>query len=352
MRIYLMIPMLISLFFIETGLAQEVEKENILTLSLVKEPVTLQRGRIKGDLAYMYNFYDQYYNSIGRQSRIIDRGFVSSMNQLYYSVEYGLTDRVQFGLYHSHNSGYEGYETITKLYVDGNYIYTYIKEINGFSDILLNIGYKIPIKNKKIDISIFPGIMFPISRNPRESEHTITTFITDSGKNINVDFTSFEKVGTGTFRFELAGKAKFRFNDRLALLLYGKYNFPLVTTQSFFWKTIYNGTRYYNIQNECIYSPQNVLFGNLECQFVPDRKEIMGLKLGLNLTTNTNGWCEVDEIKTDTPNSLLCRTYAGLELIVTGHIRFSQQFWYDVAGKNTKGAIGTQTLLTINFLKR
>ncbi len=345
--------MLISLFFIETGLAQEVENENILTLSLVKEPVNLQRGRIKGDIAYMNNLYGQYYNATGLQSKIIDHGLVSSMNQLCYSVEYGLTNKVQFGIYHSYNSGYEGYETINKLYIDESFKYTYIKEIYGFSDILLNIGYKIPVKSKTIDISIFPGIMFPMSRNPREPEHAITTFISDTEtKNIHVDFTSFEKVGTGSFRFEFAGKAKFRFNDKLALLLYGKYNFPLVATQSFFWETIYNGTSYYNTQNDCLYSPQTVLFGNMECQFVPDRKEIMGLRLGINLTTYANEWCEVDKTKNYTPNSFLFRTYAGLELIVTEHIRFTQKFWYDVAGKNTKGAIGTQTLFTLNFLKR
>ncbi len=337
---------IILLLFGFSGFTQETANKNLLTLSLVEEPIVLQRKRLQGNIDYQFGMYSKYFDAQGQKSKIIDEGLVSSMNQLSYSVNYGLFDWLQIGILHNYCSGFEGEETITKLYYNETYNYTYIKEIKGFSDVLFNIGYLLPINGRKIEIAIFPGIYFPMDHDPLEPIYDVSTI--EDEEWTNIDYTSNEKIGTGAFRFEIATTAKLRFKQRIALLLNGKYNMPFNSVNSISWESVFDGENYQVSKNKIKYSPPHEIYGNIECQIVPDKREIMGIKLGANLNVNLNEWIESENIKTAQPNAMFFRTYTELELIISEHIRFNQQFGYDLTGRNTKGAFISQTLFTFN----
>lgn len=331
--------------------AQKNSNKNILTLSLVEEPITLQKNRIQGYLGYQYEMFRQYYDNNGQRLNIIDHGLVSSMNQINYYLNFGLTDNLQIGLQHKYANGYEGFETYIKAFYEETINFTSVKEITGFSDILFNVGYRISTKNKGLEIGFFPGIYLPLSHNPKEPNYRVLKTENSNKTWTNLDFTTFEKVSTGTFRFELASKAKLRFNKRIAVQVFGKYNFPMASTNSTLWESIFNGQLYSHQKINSTYSPAHELLGNMECQLVPDKKEIMGLILGVSWGTNFNEWSKINDVKTTTPRSSLCRINTGLELIVSENIRFHQHFWYDISGRNTNGALGMQTSLTFNFIR-
>lgn len=344
--------MLISFFCSQTMVAQERAGKNILTLSKVEEPVTLQKGRIQGNLRYIFDYYTKYYNSNGQKSDLIDHGLVSSMNQLNCYLSYGLTDKLQVEVQNGYYSGYEGYETVMKLFYEKYYNYTSTTEIGGLSDMLVNLGYKLSGKMQKAEIAIFPGIYIPMSHDPKEPEYNISSISDGDPKDIHVDYTSYERVGTGAFRFNLASKTKFRFTNKMALQIFGQYNFPLASVRSVYWESIYDGEKYASIKHDCSYSPSHELIGNVEYQLIPDKKEIMGLSFGMNMKVKYNEWINKEENKKYLPNTYLSSIYTELELILSKNIRFHQKFWFDNAGKNTKGAIGTQTSFTLNLLAK
>ena len=329
--------------------AQDSEKKNVLTLSIVKEPITLNSNRIKGGLAYQFDLYNQYFDSKGQRSNIVYQGMTSNLNKLKGFIEYGLTDNWQIGLYNNFTSGFEGYENYSKIYNSKGYNYNSVKEIRGFDDILLNFGFQLPFKSKTFSTALFSGLYFPVNSDPISPQYEMIPIDKDW---TNINFTSFEKVGSGTFRAEISGKAKMKFNESIALLLSGKYNVPLGKNNSFYWQSIYDGTEYSFLRKDIMISPEHRISGNLELQVVPDKKEIMGLMVGCNLNAYTNKWSELDNIKTNISTAYLFNIYSGLELIVSEHIRFSQHFWYDVTGKNSKGAFGLETAFTINFIKK
>lgn len=347
----LLLVMLFSFFSFEMISAQKRENDSLLTLSIVEEPVTLHKNRIQINTGYQYDMFWIYYNDLGQRINIVDHGQVGSLNQLNYYIRYGLTDYLQLGLQQGYNSGYESYGTIIKTYFEETINYTSVKQFTGFSDVLLNVGYRMTTKNKVFELGLFPGIYFPMSHNPKEPTYNVGIFGEDEDKWINLDQTTNEKTGSGGFRFEIAGKTKLRLNKKMAIQLSGKYNFPLATVKAIQWNTIYDGNEYSSIKEYYEYSPKQEMLGNIEFQIVPDKKEIIGLTLGANLISSLNEWSKINDSKVEISNSSLCRLYAGIELIVTDRIRFNQQFWYDITGKNINGTIGLQSSFTFNFLR-
>lgn len=350
---------LILLFFIFIPAltnAQDKTVRNPLTLSIVEEPVNLKKNRIRGYLGYQFETFNNYFSASGDKSKIIDYNMTSSMNQLQYFIEYGLTDCLQIGIYNAYQNGYEGYPTEWRRYYDHILNKTSIKEINGFEDILFNIGYDFVTKNKKLEFAFYPGIYLPMSNKPNQPEHIIINCLPDSilGYKIpltNIDEITNEKVGTGSFRFELATKARFRFNKNLAVQTQVAYNFPFTKAKSLQWETIYDGLYYTYISNEVTYTPAKQFYYNIEFLIVPDKKEIMGLKFGIESMTMFKAWREVNNNVINIPNSRITSTYVNLELIVTENIRFTQQLSYDIAGRNIKSAFGSKTSFTFNFMK-
>lgn len=339
------------LFFVPLILvAQTFKEQNPLTLSIVEEPLTLQKKRIKGFFGYQFEAYRNYYSSNGSRLNLIDQNLVSSMNQIQCFFEYGLNNRFQIGIYDKYNGGYEGYPTETKIYRSHIINKTSVKKINGFEDVLFNVGFNFTPKNEKVEVALFPGIYIPMPNKPDEPEHSITELLGYDIPGINVDETLNENSGTGSFRFELGSKNKFRLNKKLAFQTQLAYCFPLSKANSVNWETIYDGSTYKHISKDIHYSPAKQFYYNIELLLVPDKKEVMGLTFGIKSMTFWNARIEDDNLVSDNQASRLTNVYTSLELIVTDNLRFTQQFGYDITGRNSKGAFGTKTSLTFNFM--
>jgi hypothetical protein len=329
------------------------EAQDVLTLSITEEPTTLHKGRVQGFLGYEFKANTHFFENNGYRSRIIDKGMASHDNQLSYSLKYGLTNYIQLNLANAYFAGFEGYQTYSKFYGIGkNYNYTSVKQTKGLQELTANVGFKLPIKSKIVEIAIFPGIRFPLGSHKPESPTYEINKIEEAYNYYNVDFISYEKAISGNYFFEIEGVGKLRLNKRLAFELKGMYVKPFSDVSSVEWHSVYDGNHYYYYETDLtINSGEQVNF-YFQTLYVPDKKEIMGLKLGLGYFSNINGYAIKEGIRTYYGTSYLINAIAGLELVVTRHIRFNQTFWYDVAGQNNKGAFGLVSSFTFNFQRK
>jgi hypothetical protein len=343
------------LFFVPPAFTQQDEAGSKLTVSIVKEPLTLQSNRIKGHINYLYNNYNQYFNENGEILSGSSLTMVSRLSKIAGFLEFGLSDNWQIGLYANYHSEVESYKQYSKDYLEESYIYNYAKEITGFNNVLVNLGYHLPVKTELFSLAFFPGLYLPASTVPKRTQSDIIPvdeIIWAQSPMYNVNIVSYEKVGSGTFRAELAVKSKLTINNNFSFLFTGCYNRPLGTYNSIYWKTIYDGSQYEFVKKDIVVSSSHELVTNIELQAVPDKKEIIGIVLGYNMKMYTSKWVKMEGNKTYEPYKQIISVYTGIELIVTEHIRFIQNFWYDAAGKNSKGAFGSESGFTFNFIKK
>jgi hypothetical protein len=342
-------PIFFLLLFLSlNGYCQE--GNDLLTLSIVQEPTTLHKGRIHGFLGYGSNSYTHYFQNNGYRSKIIEEGMASHDNRLNYSLKYGLTNHIQIGLSNAYFSGFEGYQTYSKIYGIGNsYNYTSVKQTKGLEALIVNVGLKLPIKTKKYEFALFPGLRIPIGSQKPEMPTYNMNEIEGGSNSYNVDFTSYEKAITGAYYFEMEGAGKFRLNNKLAFEIAGLYLKPFSEVSTNEWHYIYDGESYEYYDTGLTIYPGEQMNVHLKTLFVPDKKEIMGLQLGMGYFSEFNGYKIKEGIKTKIPYSYILNVFTGLELMVSRNIRFQQLFWYDVAGENSKGAFGLESSFILNF---
>lgn len=321
------------ILFFSLGLKAQ-SNHDIMTLSPVREPLTLHEGRFRASLSYQFTYLSHFFDTDGQVMRSIDYGSIGSRNQYTMNVEYGLTNFIQLGVMLDHSTGVESFRSYSKLMENGQEArhYSRIKKLQGPGSMSFALGIRIPIGQEKLEIAVFPLINISTGTSaPREPELEIQNIREDI---LNIVVTEYEKVGHGFINTALEVVSKYRFSEKLAIQASGYYQKSIIQRDTYKWDLKNNLDGYFftksNISNKDL-----ILFGTELCFFiVPDKKEIIGINLGITYQNKQFEYYKHDSEVSFTEERNSLETFGLINLVLSKNLRYSQKLGVDISGKD------------------
>ena len=312
--------------------AQTFKDSILVNERKIDRPLTLHKGQLQFNPAYEISIISKEYDNNSNTIILADEGTASVLHKYYFELNYGILDFLQASIKLNYAKRGERHEnhiiTLSDTYLD----VTYFDDYKGFEDFYLGTVIKLPLKTKKIEIAVSPGIYIPLfSNNPEAPENTIS-FPSSGQPFTKIIYHNNHKTGNGSKALKIGASTIVRPGNDFSISAELNYSWPISESESISWIHELNGSTfvYYAV-------PYKYLIGNtLDYKIDLAYQAISWFNVSLSwyYKKTSSGWSEITGFRVGNPESRLSLMSIGYEIKATGKLWINEFTDIPVSGKN------------------
>jgi hypothetical protein len=328
--------LLCCLFLTAQTLNAQTLNDSILAYERkIDRPLTLHKGQLQFNPAYEISIISKEYDNNSKSINLADKGIASVLHKYYFELNYGIFDFLQASFelnYAKRGERHENQLIYVWLNDEPDYNITYFDDYKGFEDFYSGAVIKLPLKTKRIEIALSPGIYLPLfSNNPKAPENSIS-FPVDSQRTTTIIYHNNHKIGNGSKAINIGAAAIVRPVNDLSISAKLNYFWPVSESESIRWINQLKGSDF-------IYDdiPYKYLIGNtldyevnLAYQAIP----WFNVSLSWYHRKTSSGWSEITGFRIGNLESRLSLLSIGYEIKATSKLWITEFINISVCGKN------------------
>ena len=325
--------LLFCLFLTALAINAQTFKDSILVSERkIDRPLTLHKGQLQFNPAYEISIISKEYDANSNNINLADEGIASVLHKYYFELNYGILDFLQASIALNYAKRGERHEnhiiTLRDTYLD----VTYFDDYKGFEDFYSGAVIKLPLKTKKIEIALSPGVYLPLfSNNPQAPENSIV-LPTDYQYFTKIIYHNNYKTGNGSKAIKIGTSAIVRPGNDFSISAELNYSWPISESETIKWIHQLDGSAF-------IYDdiPYKYLIGNtLDYELILAYQAISWYNVSLSwyYKKTSSGWSEITGLRIGNPESKLSLLSIGYEIKATSKLWINQFIDIPVSGKN------------------
>lgn len=324
---------LFSLLQMALSINAQTFKDSVLVNERkIDRPLTLHKGQLQFNPAYEISIISKEYDANSNNINLADEGIASVLHKYYFELNYGILDFLQASITLNYAKRGERHEnhiiTLSNTYLD----VTYFDDYKGFEDFYLGTVIKLPLKTKKIEIALSPGVYLPLfSNNPQAPENSIV-LPTDYQNFTKIIYHNNHKIGNGSKAIKIGASAIVRPVNDFSISAELNYSWPISESKSISWIHQLNGSTF-------VYDdiPYKYLIGNTldyEVNLAYQAISWFNVSLSYYYKRTYSGWSEITGFRIGNPESKLSLLSIGYEIKATSKLWINEFTDISVSGKN------------------
>jgi len=328
-----------------TAYAQTGNDSILLNERKIDRPLTLHKGQLQFNTAYEFSIISQEYDNNNKSINRADMGTASIMHKYSLELNYGLLDFLQITVDLNYTKRGERKET-RQLY-SPDYEINYFDDYKGFEDLFIGTVLKLPLKSKKFELALSPGIYVPLfSNRPEAPEHNISLIDGDLPI-IRIVYYNNHKIATETAAIKIGASSIFRASKDFSVSAKLNYSWPVSESESIIWINQLNGSSfiYYDI-------PYRFLIDNtLDYEVTLAYQAISWFNISLSYfhKNKSSGWSEITGFRIGNPESGLSLLSIGYEIKASRNLWISEFIDIPLGGRNHLGPFSIYLGISYNF---
>jgi hypothetical protein len=301
----------------------------------IDRPLTLHKGQLQFNPGYKISIISKEYDNNRNKIILADLGTASVLHKYYFELNYGILDLLQASISLNYAKRGERHET-QDIYVLLNTLpdfeITYFDDYRGFEDFCLGAVFKLPLKTKKIEIALSPGIYIPLfSNNPKAPENSIS-FPSDDQPFTKIIYYNNHKTGNGSKAIKIGTSTIIRPGNDYSISAKLNYSCPISISETISWIHQLNGSDF-------VYEkiPYKYLIGNTldyEVNFAYQAISWFNVSLSWYHKKISSGWSEITGFRIANPESELSLFSIGYEIKTTTKLWIDEFINIPVSGRN------------------
>lgn len=321
-----------------TGLtlnAQTFNDSILVNERKIDRPLTLHKGQLQFNPAYEISIISKEYDNNSNSINLADEGTASVLHKYYFELNYGILDFLQASItlnYAKRGERHETHQIYVLLNTLPDFDITYFDDYKGFEDFYFGTVIKLPLKTKKIEIALSPGIYIPLfSNDPKAPENSIS-FPSDGQPTTKIIYHNNHKTGNGSKAIKIGSSAIVRPGNDFSISAKLNYSWPISESETIRWIHQLNGSTF-------VYDdiPYNYLIGNtLDYEVILAYQAISWFNVSLSYyyKKTFSGWSEITGFRIGNPESKLSLLSIGYEIKATSKLWINEFIDIPVSGKN------------------
>jgi len=325
--------LLFCLFLTDLTLNAQTSNDSILVNERkIDRPLTLHKGQLQFNPAYEISIISKEYDNNSNTIILADEGTASVLHKYFFELNYGILDFLQASIALNYAKRGERHENHIITLSDTHLDVTYFDDYKGFEDFYLGTVIKLPLKTKKIEIALSPGIYIPLfSNNPKAPENSIL-FPPDSQPTTKIIYHNNHKIGNGSKAIKIGTSAVVRPVNDFSISAELNYSWPIAESESITWIHQLSGSTF-------IYDdiPYKYLIGNTldyEVSLAYQAISWFNVNLSYYYKKTSSGWSEITGFRIRNPESKLSLLSIGYEIKATSKLWINEFIDIPVSGKN------------------
>lgn len=337
------------IWFLAVGLyAQNEQIYSLLTLPATQRSLSLYRGQLQINGAYIHGMSSQKYSSSGSKLSFEESASNFLNDDLSFMLSYGILDYIE--LSGSMNYINQTESLATKVFWNGEFInevYTN-RQIKGAGHLDLFLKLKQPFFKSGFDADIWGGISLPVfSQYPPRPLHSLT-YVSPSDPQgpymLNYHYIFKPEANVTLWSLGLDAKLLIQ---KFALYLSGSYKSPAANEETYHWSHTYQGNQFSYLSSIYKHLPASHIGLNL----TPAYQVFPWFTVYLSLVHagESGGWTEETGSRIAIPNRYLGTLSPGFEILISAGLRFIQYVDIPIYGMNTYSLFSIRTSLSFNL---
>jgi hypothetical protein len=328
--------LLFCLFLTDLTLNAQTFNDSILVNERkIDRPLTLHKGQLQFNPAYEISVISKEYDNNSNKIILADKGTASVLHKYYFELNYGILDFLQASItlnYAKRGESHENQLIYVQLNNEPDFDITYFDDYKGFEDFYLGTVIKLPLKTKKIEIALSPGIYIPLfSNNPKAPENSIS-FPSDSQPFTKIIYHNNYKIGNGSKAIKIGTCAIVRPCNNFSISAKFNYSWPISESETISWIDELNGSTFVYKDIPYKYLISNAL--DYEVDLAYQAISWFNVSSSYYYKKTSSGWSEISGFRIENPESKLSLLSIGYEIKATSKLWISQFIDIPVSGKN------------------
>ena len=315
--------------------AQTFNDSILINERKIDRPLTLHKDQLQINPAYEISIISKEYDNSNNSIDLANDGTASVLHKYYFELNYGILDFLQASIalnYAKRGERHENQHVYVQLNNEPDFDITYFDDYKGFEDFYLGTVIKLPLKTKKIEIALSPGIYIPLfSNNPKAPENSIS-FPSDSQPFTKIIYHNNHKIGNGSKAVIIGASTIVRPGNNFSIAAKLNYSWPISESETINWIHQLNGSAF-------VYEdlPYKYLIGNTldsEVDFAYQAISWFNVSLSYYYKKTSSGWSEITGFRIENPESNLSLLSVGYEIKATSKLWINEFMHVPVSGKN------------------
>jgi len=301
----------------------------------IDRPLTLHKGQLQVNPAYEISIISKEYDNNSNSINLSDEGTASVLHKYYFELNYGIFDFLQATIelnYAKRGERHEDQYIYVLLNNEPDFNITYFDDYKGFEDLYSGAVIKLPLKAKKIEIALYPGIYLPLSSNNPEAPENSISFHSDGQPFTKIIYHNNHKTGNGSKALKIGASTIVRPGRDFSISAKLNYSWPISESETINWINELNGASFVYDAISYKYLIGNTLDYKVDLAY----QAISWFNVSLSYCNKktTSGWSEITGFRIENPESKLSLLSIGYEIKATSNIWISQFIDIPVSGKN------------------